>query len=121
MRPPEGTKIIVMLTPATLPAIDTHTHEKSKKRSMTYLVHNKTLFELYTAPSTVTHFPQFSSTSAAAPVWAVTVAEGGRQHPWAPPVRSLVLRCTETVERGLPDLQLAASALTKSAKSAKTC
>lgn len=50
---------------------------------MTYLVNNKTLFELYTACSTLTHFPQLSSTSAPAPVSAVTVAEGGQQHPEA--------------------------------------
>lgn len=66
-----------------LPLTHTHTHGRSKKRSMTYLVHNKALFELYTARSSMTHFPQFSSTSAPAPVSAVTAAEGGRQLPWA--------------------------------------
>lgn len=48
---------------------------------MTYLVHNETLFELHTACRAVTHFPQFGSTSAPAPVSAVTAAEGGRAAP----------------------------------------
>lgn len=71
---------------------------------MTYLVHNKTLFELYTACSAVTHFPQFSSTSALTPDSAVTVAEGGR-HPWATLSEGTALRCTasDTVKNTLLD------------------
>lgn len=74
---------------------------------MTYLAHNKTLFELYTACSALAHFVQFSSTSAAAPVSAVTVAEGGR-HPKA----TLSDRqCKEMYNRALLDPELTASTL----------